>query len=61
MEKVEDAPFSPLDRIGQLTMRNLDIVDTRDKLAIYVKSGLLTMGDSSSLPQLGSKDNTPKK
>ncbi|MBL0252692.1 MAG: argininosuccinate synthase [Polaromonas sp.] len=61
MEKVEDAPFSPLDRIGQLTMRNLDIVDTRDKLAIYVKSGLLTMGDSSSLPQLGSKDNTPNK
>ena len=61
MEKVEDAPFSPLDRIGQLTMRNLDIVDTRDKLAIYVKSGLLTMGDSSSLPQLGSKENTPKK
>jgi argininosuccinate synthase len=34
MEKVEDAPFAPLDRIGQLTMRNLDIVDTRQaKLA----------------------------
>jgi argininosuccinate synthase len=32
MEKVEDAPFSPLDRIGQLTMRNLDITDTRAKL-----------------------------
>ena len=53
MEKVEDAPFSPADRIGQLTMRNLDIVDTRDKLAIYVKTGLLTMGDSTALPQLG--------
>jgi hypothetical protein len=37
MEKVEDAPFSPLDRIGQLTMRNLDIVDTRQKLGIYAK------------------------
>ncbi len=55
MEKVEDAPFSPADRIGQLTMRNLDIVDTRDKLAIYVKTGLLTMGDSTALPQLGEK------
>jgi argininosuccinate synthase len=54
MEKVEDAPFSPADRIGQLTMRNLDIVDTRDKLSIYVKTGLLTMGDSTALPQLGS-------
>ncbi|HEX5784435.1 MAG TPA: argininosuccinate synthase, partial [Burkholderiaceae bacterium] len=32
MEKVEDAPFSPADRIGQLTMRNLDITDTRAKL-----------------------------
>jgi argininosuccinate synthase len=55
MEKVEDAPFSPADRIGQLTMRNLDIVDTRDKLGIYTKSGLLTMGDSAALPQLGEK------
>jgi argininosuccinate synthase len=33
--------FSPLDRIGQLTMRNLDITDSRAKLAVYVKSGLL--------------------
>src|SRR5260221_2996105 len=40
MEKGESA-FSPQDRIGQLTMRNLDIVDTRDKLAAYAKSGLL--------------------
>ena len=44
MEKVEDAPFSPLDRIGQLTMRNLDIVDTRAKLGIYAQSGLLSLG-----------------
>ena len=44
MEKVEDAPFSPLDRIGQLTMRNLDIVDTRAKLGIYANSGLLSLG-----------------
>ena len=44
MEKVEDAPFSPLDRIGQLTMRNLDITDTRGKLGVYSQSGLLSMG-----------------
>ncbi|HMN19946.1 MAG TPA: argininosuccinate synthase [Ottowia sp.] len=53
MEKVEDAPFSPLDRIGQLTMRNLDITDTRGKLAMYARSGLLELGTGSMLPQLG--------
>jgi argininosuccinate synthase len=36
-KRCEDAPFSPQDRIGQLTMRNLDIVDTREKLGIYAK------------------------
>ncbi|MDO9405533.1 MAG: argininosuccinate synthase [Polaromonas sp.] len=56
MEKVEDAPFSPADRIGQLTMRNLDIVDTRDKLAIYTRSGLLTHLPGAALPQLDDKD-----
>jgi argininosuccinate synthase len=49
MEKVEDAPFSPQDRIGQLTMRNLDIVDTRAKLATYTQVGLLQPGDAMSL------------
>ena len=49
MEKVEDAPFSPQDRIGQLTMRNLDIVDTREKLATYTQVGLLQPGDAMSL------------
>ncbi|MGM9513049.1 argininosuccinate synthase [Roseateles sp. DB2] len=52
MEKVEDAPFSPADRIGQLTMRNLDIIDTRDKLMTYSKVGLLTPGSGMALPQL---------
>ncbi len=33
--------FGPLDRIGQLTMRNLDIADSRDKLGVYAKSGVL--------------------
>ena len=56
MEKVEDAPFSPADRIGQLTMRNLDIVDTRAKLMTYAKSGLLTLGQGSPLPQLSNDD-----
>jgi argininosuccinate synthase len=53
MEKVEDAPFSPADRIGQLTMRNLDIVDTRDKLAIYTQTGLLSASKDGAPPQLG--------
>jgi argininosuccinate synthase len=48
MEKVEGA-FSPLDRIGQLTMRNLDITDTRAKLGIYTGTGLLAGG---GLPKL---------
>ncbi|MFW5328824.1 argininosuccinate synthase [Hydrogenophaga sp. ZJX-1] len=52
MEKVEDAPFTPLDRIGQLTMRNLDIVDTRAKLGIYAKSGLLSLGEGAQMLRL---------
>ncbi|MEG9482410.1 argininosuccinate synthase [Mannheimia sp. HC-2023] len=54
MEKVEDAPFTPADRIGQLTMRNLDIVDTRGKLAVYTDAGLLS-ANNSVIPQLGKK------
>ena len=53
MEKVEDAPFSPIDRIGQLTMRNLDLIDTRAKLAIYSQAGLLSVSSANALPQLG--------
>ena len=51
MEKVASA-FTPQDRIGQLTMRNLDIADTRDKLATYVKTGLLQRAGDSPLPRL---------
>lgn len=51
MEKGEST-FSPADRIGQLTMRNLDIVDTREKLIVYFKTGLLSMGSGAGLPQL---------
>ena len=53
MEKVEDAPFSPADRIGQLTMRNLDIVDTRAKLGIYSQAGLLSLGQDGDFLKLG--------
>jgi argininosuccinate synthase len=35
MERTENAAFGPLDRIGQLTMRNLDIADSRSKLEMY--------------------------
>ncbi|EDZ98412.1 Argininosuccinate synthase [Burkholderia sp. H160] len=51
MEKVAST-FSPRDRIGQLTMRNLDIKDTRDKLRIYSQVGLLSSNETSALPQV---------
>ncbi len=50
MERGE-AFFTPADRIGQLTMRNLDIADTRDKLRIYSDTGLL--GSGGGVPLLG--------
>ena len=52
MEKGEQVFFTPADRIGQLTMRNLDIVYTRDKLRVYGEAGLL--GDAKGgVPLLG--------
>ncbi len=61
MEKGESV-FSPQDRIGQLTMRNLDISDTRDKLLTYVKTGLIAPSLGSSMPMLtdGSGDHADK-
>ena len=50
MEK-GDSMFTAEDRIGQLTMRNLDIVDTRAKLGIYAKSGLIS--GTSAVAMLG--------
>jgi argininosuccinate synthase len=41
MERTEDAAFGPTDRIGQLTMRNLDIADSRSKLELYAGLGQL--------------------
>ena len=55
MEKVENAAFTPLDRIGQLTMRNLDITDTRTKLGIYAQTGLVQLGEGAVIPKLDSK------
>jgi argininosuccinate synthase len=55
MEKVEGA-FTPADRIGQLTMRNLDIADTRSKLGIYSAVGLLGAGADGAIPLLTGRD-----
>jgi len=51
MEKVESS-FTPADRIGQLTMRNNDIEDTRGKLSEYMRGGLISIPDHGSIPQL---------
>lgn len=58
MEKVENAPFTPLDRIGQLTMRNLDIVDTRNKLGIYSNTGLVSLRDGNSFLSLNDESKS---
>ncbi|MGK2888739.1 MAG: argininosuccinate synthase [Candidatus Malihini olakiniferum] len=47
-----DSVFSPDDRIGQLTMRNLDIIDTREKLFSYVETGLLSSSAATGLLQM---------
>jgi argininosuccinate synthase len=52
MERTEDAAFGPADRIGQLTMRNLDIADTRAKLELYAGLGTLGPGDSELVGEL---------
>jgi argininosuccinate synthase len=57
MERVDDAAFGPLDRIGQLTMRLLDIEDSREKLALYGKLGLT--GGDSTLGELARGDERP--
>jgi len=64
MEKGEEVFFTPQDRIGQLTMRNLDIIDTREKLLTYTQTGLLKPAASSGLPQLPAAEHEksdPKK
>jgi argininosuccinate synthase len=55
MEKGETV-FSPQDRIGQLTMRTLDVEDTREKLLEYARMGLLAPPAASAVPQLAKPD-----
>jgi argininosuccinate synthase len=52
MERTTDAAFGPTDRIGQLTMRNLDIADTRAKLELYRDQGQLGGGDFNLIKEL---------
>src|SRR5580658_5682605 len=57
MEKTAST-ITARDRIGQLTMRNLDIADTREKLLTYAAAGLLTLSKGSEMPKLSSaKEN----
>ena len=53
--------FTPQDRIGQLTMRNLDIADTREKLLTYMKTGLLRPSADSPLPRLDGRRRATRK
>jgi argininosuccinate synthase len=61
MEKGKQVFFTPGDRIGQLTMRNLDIADTRDKLRVYGEAGLLGDVKGGDMPLLGSGKPKPRK
>ena len=53
MEKTEEVAFGPADRIGQLTMRNLDIADTRSKLELYASQGQLGSADFDLIKEIG--------
>jgi len=48
MERVHGEAFSPADRIGQLQMRNLDIIDSRAKLDLYAQAGVLPAGGGAA-------------
>src|SRR5690625_5962208 len=49
MERTEDSAFGPEDRIGQLTMRNLDIADSRAKLEEYAGLGMVGTSQSTAI------------
>ena len=53
--------FTPADRIGQLTMRNMDIADTREKLGIYAQVGLLGGGSDGGVPLLSHPGDATKR
>jgi argininosuccinate synthase len=52
MERTENAAFGPVDRIGQLTMRNLDIADTRAKLELYRAQGQIGKGELKLISEI---------
>ena len=56
MERTKNAAFGPVDRIGQLTMRNLDIADTRAKLEMYRDQGQLGGGEFKLIREIGEGD-----
>ena len=56
MERTESAAFGPADRIGQLTMRNLDIADTRAKLELYAAQGQLGGADFQLIKEIGNEE-----
>ena len=60
MERTQDAAFGPVDRIGQLTMRNLDIEDTRAKLEIYSAQGQLGGGDFKLINEIEAGNDSKK-
>ncbi len=60
MERTESAAFGPVDRIGQLTMRNLDIADTRAKLEIYSAQGQLGGGDFKLINEIEAGNDSTK-
>ena len=60
MERVEDEAFTPLDRIGQLSMRNLDILDSREKIGVYAAIGVLPGGGMTALLESASQKAAPR-
>jgi argininosuccinate synthase len=60
MERTESAAFGPVDRIGQLTMRNLDIADSRAKLEIYSAQGQLGGGDFKLINEIEAGNDSKK-
>ncbi|MDX2284057.1 MAG: argininosuccinate synthase [Bacteroidia bacterium] len=59
MERVEEEAFTPLDRIGQLSLRNLDIADSRQKIAVYAEAGALPGGSMATLFGVGGERALP--
>jgi argininosuccinate synthase len=60
MERVEDSAFGPTDRIGQLTMRELDIADSRNRLVAYGRSGVLPSGELAAITATAPAEITPE-